>query len=153
MKTIASLLLGLALFFTVGCKSPALTKGVVRTSVATGVGFGVIQHPSAIPYLRAAAPVVCAAAHGTNISPAEVVAELAKSDAEKLKTQEGVLLINGALSLYMTLFDEYGDDLENMPLLQAYLEGTCEGIQLGLPPVIKEPAVIRNNFGLKPHVK
>lgn len=152
MKTIASVLLGLALLFTVGCKSPALTKGFVRTSVATGVGLQVLHEPKAIPYLRAAAPVVCSAAHGTNISPAEVVAALEASDASKLETPEARLIINGALSLYMTAFEEYGDDLQSRPLIVAILEGTCEGILLGLPPPtsISKANVLYIN---KPHVK
>lgn len=149
-KLVTPLLLGFLML--TGCKSPTVTKGVVRTTVATGVGFGVLKSPTAIPYLRASAPVVCSAAHGTNIAPVEVIAALEGSDARFLKTPEGTLIMNGALSLYMTLFDEYGASIKNLPLLQSYLEGVCEGINLGLP-VTTQPAAIAEGNYVKPHVQ
>lgn len=137
-----------------GCSSPSVTKAFVRTSVSTGVAFGTLKEPAAIPFLRAAAPVVCSAANGTNVSPAEVVAALESSDATALKTPGGVILLNAALSLYMTLYEEFGKDVDNLPQLQAWLAGTCEGILLGLPPAGPAATVVTPESPVaKPHIK
>lgn len=143
------------LSFTVGCRSPGLTKTIVQTAVATGVGFGVLEEPNAIPYLRASAPVICSAAHGTNLSPAEVVEALESSPASKLKTPEAVLIMNGVIGIYTGIWETYGGDIDDRPFLQAGLEGACEGIKLGLPPSEAGEALkaFRASIVAKPHIK
>src|SRR2546423_1751861 len=133
--TLLAVCASIALVVT-GCKTtPQTTQAIVQSTVATGVMFGVQKAPDAIPYLRAAAPVICSAANGTNLSPNQVVAALESSQAAALKTPTATLIINGALSLYMVLWDQYGSEyVKNTPLLQSYLVGTCNGITEGLPP-------------------
>lgn len=140
------------MFGMVGCASPALSKGMVRTAVSTGVAFGVLKDPTAIPYLRAATPVICAAAANTNLSPAAVIAALEGSDATQFKTAEAVIIMNGALSIYSAVWAEYGGRVSNFPLLQAYLEGTCEGLTLGLPTTKVSPVIADGNW-VKPHIQ
>lgn len=152
MKTLIPLL-GLCLLIA-GCKSPGLTKATVQTAVSTSVAWGVLKEPRAIPYLKATVPVICSAAHGTNLSPAEVVAALEKSPAEKLKTPEGVIIINGVLGIYTAVFEAYGSDIDDQPFLQAGLDGACEGMKMALPP--DEPGLARArlaDFESRPHVK
>lgn len=157
MKTINSILLGLSLLFVAGCQSPGLTKSMVQTAVSTGVGFGVLKEPKAIPYLRASVPVICSAAHGTNLSPAEIVAALEGSDAELEKTPEGVIIMNGIIGIYTAIFEAYGDNVKDRPFLQAGLEGACEGLKLGLPPEPVEAKATAKAFKSvyegKPHIK
>lgn len=159
MKPIASTLLGLSLLLAAGCRSPGLTKSMVQTAVSTGVGFGVIKEPRAIPYLRAAVPVVCSAAAGTNLSPAQIVAALEKSSAEGLKTPEAVIIMNGVIGIYTAIFEAYGADIKDRPYLKAALEGTCEGMKLGLPTEaqsVKPGAVTKAfsiDFDVRPHIK
>lgn len=118
---------------TTGCKTPAMTQAIVQTTVATGVALGVQKSPQAVPYLKAATPVVCAAASGTNISPAEVVAAIEAANLDSLKTPEAVIIMNGALSLYMVIYDEYGTEAINQQAqLRAFLQGTCNGLNIGL---------------------
>ena len=119
--------------FVAGCKTPAVTQAIVQTTVATGVALGIQKSPEAIPYLWAAAPIVCSAASGTNISPAVVVAAIEAANIDTLKTPEAVIIMNGALSLYFVLYDQYGiEAVNNQELLKAYLQGTCNGLNLGL---------------------
>lgn len=153
MKTLIPLLL---LALTVGCKSPGLTKTMVQTAVATGVTFGVMKEPRAIPYLRASVPVICSAAHGTNLNPAEIVAALENSPAGGLKTPQSILIMNGIIGIYTGVYEAYGQDIDDRPFLQAALDGTCEGLKQGLPPEGAGPEavkVFRVNAEAKPHIK
>jgi len=113
-----------------------MSKALFVTTVSTGVAFGVEKYPQATPYLKVAAPIICAAGNSTNVSPADVVAALNNSPAANaIATPEGKLILNGALVLYISLFDSYGSDyIKNTPQLQQYLQWTCESIELGLPP-------------------
>ncbi len=119
-----------------GCKNPAVTRTVVSTLVSTGVAVGVSQKPDAVPYLRAATPIVCASAANTNLNPAAVVAAIQSGTDPKLKTLSGVLLLNGALAIYTALWEQGAvDGLTDQVILQAWLWGVCDGLTLGLPLV------------------
>lgn len=135
---------------TTGCKTPAMTQAVVQTTVATGVAFGIQKSPQAIPYLKAATPIVCSAASGTNISPTEVISAIEAANIDGLKTPEAVIIMNGALSLYVVLYEEYGvDALKNQAQLKAYLQGTCNGLELGLTGRNAKD----RNLVLHPHIR
>lgn len=119
----------------VGCSSVGkLTPALVQQGVATGVSYGVVKYPTAIPYLKVAGAVICSAANGTNLAPAEVIAAVEASNAGALKTPEAVLILNGALTLYVGIWESYGADaLSEHAKLQLYLQATCSGIHDGLP--------------------
>jgi len=123
-----------------GCAStpPAVTQATVRTAVQLGVTFGVDQSPEAIPYLRYAAPVVCEAAKGTNVSPEFVIERLQNNaQAEQFKNPQAILIFNSAFGIYSGLYETYGaGGVQEQTWLRAWLTGTCEGMLLGLPPVI-----------------
>jgi hypothetical protein len=152
MKALA--LLALSALVLTGCKTanPAVTRTIVTATVSTVVAIGTIKNADAVPYLRAAAPVICAAAANTNLQPAEVVYALQASSANEFKTPIGVIVLNNALALYVTLFNEYGADwASNAPVLQSYLAGTCDGIMLGLPAPAARPRGVQKP--LSPHVE
>lgn len=155
MKTTKRILASIAIIaavstFATGCKTPAMTQAIVQTTVATGVAFGIQKSPQAIPYLKAATPIVCSAASGTNISPAEVISAIESANIDGLKTPEAVIIMNGALSLYVVLYEEYGiDAIKNQAQLKAYLQGTCNGLELGLTGRNAKD----RNLVLHPHIK
>lgn len=134
MKTIICLALS-ACLLTCGCSTITgkLTPPVVQQGVATGVSYSTAKYPTAIPYVRAAGEVICSAANGTNLSPAAVVAAVESSNATFLKTPEGVLILNSALTLYIGVWESYGAEaVNNAPVLKTYLQATCDGINQGL---------------------
>lgn len=143
----------------VGCSntSPKMTKGLYVATVSSGVAIGVDRYPKAVPYLRVAEPIICAAGNGTNVTPAEIVAALQNSPAANaVATPEGKLILNGALILYISLFDSYGTDWVNeQEQLKLYLGYTCEALALGLPPTNQNAHVasVLQARKLPPHIK
>lgn len=120
-----------------GCKSGPgiLSPSLVQQGVATGVSYSSAKYPQAVPFLRAAADVICSAANGTNLAPADVVAAIESSPSTAaLKTPEGTLIINSALMLYIGVWNSYGSNaLASAPQIQPYLKATCDGTTEGLP--------------------
>lgn len=107
---------------------------VVQQGVAAGVAYSAVKYPTAVPYLKAATPVVCAASEGNALSPEEVVAAIENTPlVTQLKTPEGVLILNGALVLYTGVWEGYGKDaVANSDSLREYLKATCLGMEQGL---------------------
>lgn len=134
MRNPTNLLMLLSVVVLCGCASnkPILSPALVQAGVSAAVGYGAAKYPQAVPYVRAAEPVICAASESTNLAPAEVV--LAIQQAGVLKTPESVLIVNSALLLYSGIYNAFGADAVNQnELLQAYLKATCYGIGQGLP--------------------
>lgn len=122
MKTFLSLL---ALTFAVGCSS--ITPSVVRLGVGTGVAYGVQKYPEALPEVKIAAEVICSAAHGTDISPTNIVAAIRLADPNI--STDATLIVNGALVLYIGVWNSYGASaVNNNPKIRPYLEATCDGL-------------------------
>jgi hypothetical protein len=135
MKTkLAPILLCIALAIALcGCASAKLDPSIVRLGVSTSVQVATLKYPTAVPYLRAATPVICESATGTNISPTEVILAIEKSSANLVKTPEGVLILNGALVLYTGIWNSYGaNTVANNATLRTFLGATCLGMQDGL---------------------
>lgn len=150
----------LAVALLTGCATAnkPLTKALYVTSVSTGVSFGADRYPTAVPYLRVAAPLLCAAAEGTNLAPAEVVELLQNSPAANaVATVQGKLILNGALSLYIALAESYGGGVTENETLREYLMWTCEAVNLGLPPLTPPAAIAARALdprrALPPHIK
>lgn len=119
-----------------GCTSTKqlITPAIVRQGVSALEGYSISKYPDTVPYLKAAAPVICSAANSTNLSPTQVINALEKSKANELKTPQGVLILNSLLVLYIGIWDAYGDDAVNRsPDLQSYLKATCDGMNDRLP--------------------
>jgi hypothetical protein len=128
---------GLACFGT-GCGTTgggsAMSPAVVRVGVATGVAYSAAKYTNAVPYIRAATPVICSVANGTNLAPGDVIRAVELSDATALKTPEGVLILNAAMLLYTGVWQSYGSNaVANAPTLKLYLQATCDGLHDGLP--------------------
>lgn len=134
-KLFLTTILPLAGLLATGCTAVTgkLTPSVVQQGTSAGVSYSTAKYPTAIPYVRAAGEVICSAANGTNISPAVIVAAVENSNAAFLKTPEGVLILNSALTLYIGVWESYGAEaVDNAPALKTYLQATCNGIQQGL---------------------
>ncbi len=115
---------------------------MVQIAVETGTAFGVQKAPQAVPYLRVAAPIICAAAAATNIQPAQVVYALESSGLLNSTNVEAVLIANAALAIYDTVFTSFGTNwVANQPALQSYLQAICMGIELGLPSSVAMPSL------------
>ena len=146
MKKILLIIIGVAaLLATTGCNTikQNITPAVVQQGVATVVSAAVNKYPTAIPYLQAAAPIICMSANGTNFDPAVVVSALESAPAlQSLKTGETPLIINSVLMLYIGLYDSYvGNSVTNNPAIQSYLIATCNGLNQGLSGLTKVPAL------------
>jgi hypothetical protein len=133
MKTLFLSLVLAAL--TVGCSSVRISPNLVRQGVATGVRYSVTKFPQAIPGVRVGETVICAAANGTNLNPATVVAQI--NAAAGPLSNESVLILNSSLILYIGLWESYGSNaVSNDAILKSYLMATCQGIDDGLPPTM-----------------
>ena len=121
--------------FTTGCTStntsgPTIAALVLQEGVATGASYALTQYTNAVPFIEAATPIICSAANGTNFDPAFVVNEIDNSpQASSLKTPEGALILNSALTLYIAVWDSYGASaVTNSANMQLYLTATCNGL-------------------------
>lgn len=132
-KALLSLALIPALF---GCSTGGnnnLAPSLVRVGVATGVSYGALKYPKSVPGVRIAGEVICSAANGTNLSPASVIEAI--HAASPNISPETTLIVNGALVLYIGVWNSYGQSaVNNQPNLKLYLKATCDGINDGLLP-------------------
>lgn len=143
LRVFITLLSAVALLALAGCAGGKvnISPAIVQQGVATSVAYSVTKYPQALPYLRAAAPVICSAANSTNLSPAQVIAALESSNAALLKTPEAALIMNTALLLYIGVYESYGDNaLNNYPALRPYLQATCDGMNDGVSGKKIQPA-------------
>ena len=138
-----------------GCatQNKPLTAAVVRATVSTGALFGIEQDPSVVPYLRAAAPVICDAAGQGKLNPADVVASLQSTGVDQLKTPAGVAIINSSLAIYEAVYSAYGTNVQ-ASVVQPYLEGVCLGLNDALPQMTASGVVKANRpVMLPPHIQ
>ncbi len=146
IKTIVLSIVATSLLALTGCTSINISPSVVQQGVATGVKYSVSKYPTSRPYLTAATPVICSVANSTNLVPSEVITAIENSDANKLKTPEGVLILNSALTLYISIWNSYGSNaVNNATALQPYLKATCNGLNDGLHTVtFASPSTLKN---------
>jgi hypothetical protein len=133
MKNILSFL-ALAVFVA-GCttQNPTGTRAIVTIIVRDGATFGISRSPAAVPYLKAAAPVVCAVANSTNLTPESLVAAL--DGIPVAKSPEAGLIIDGVVAVYDGYFEQYADNwVKNQATLQSVLLGCCDGLNQALAP-------------------
>lgn len=139
ISIILMLLLPLVLTSCVSFPGPtsAITKTFVKNGVSLAVGYGIQQSPEAIPYLRDyAAPVICEASRGTNNNPDWVITVLEENaQAQAALNPQAALIFNTLFAIYQGVYQTYGaEEVQNRAILQAGLEGACEGILERLPP-------------------
>lgn len=139
-----SCIIVLPMLFMAGCSS--LDPGVTRQGVSTLTRAGLLYNPKYEPAIRIAGEAICAAANGTNVSPAAVIAQIHASETKPLEPGEA-LLIDGILMVYTGVWNFLGaDQVANSPDLKLHLQATCEGIRDVLPApaaalVLPAPAV------------
>lgn len=122
-----------------------MTHAALTAAVTLGEQYGIESHPEVLPYLRAATPVVCAVAHGTNANPAAVVDALMASGLGT--NAEAKIIINGSLALLNIAVAGVGT---NQPEVTLYVLDLCNGMQAGLPP--PGPARAKRK-ALPPHLR
>lgn len=111
---------------------------LVELAVQAGTSYGIEQHPEAVPYLRAAAPVICTAADTGTVNPADVVAAIQAANLDALSTPDAKLILNAALVIYDAAFSQYSATEDMKP----YLKAVCNGLTLALPTATRIPARI-----------
>lgn len=142
--------LALAVFASGCANNRPMTKAVYTLAVSSGVQIGSDRYPEAVPYIRVANPIICAAASGTNVSPAAIVAAIQNSPvAEAAATPNGKMILNGALILYGALFETGGGAVDNAEARE-WLQWTCDAINLGLPPVASPATNTARSRALSP---
>lgn len=124
----------IALLAVTGCGTvkSVVTPAVVQSGVSTGVRFGVSKYPTAIPAVRIATEVICSAANGTNVSPAEIVAAIEKSSFENLKTPEAIFITQGIVNAYTIVWNSFASDAVSQSEALPYLQAVCNGGRDGL---------------------
>jgi len=142
---LAAVLAGVCLMF-VGCAgNPAMSHAAFTAAVTLGEQIGLETHPEATPHVRAAVPVVCAVANGTNVTPSEIVKALEAANVTNVTAR---LIINGSLSLLNVVVSGLStNDTE----IRLYGKDLCNGMQAGLPP--GNPALLKAAKPLPPHLR
>lgn len=148
MKKITKLAALLAVLVLTGCNTTnqtAMTHAAFTAAVTLGEQFALEQHPEAVPYVRAAVPVVCGVANGTNVSPQAIVSALEAAGVTDPTTK---LIINGSLALFNVVISGIAT---NQTEVRLYAVDLCNGMTSGLPPEKGAPA--RKRVLLAPHLK
>jgi len=124
-------LLMLGVLFLTGCQSPggqAMSHAAFTAAVTLGEQFALEQHPEAVPYVRAAVPVVCSVANGTNVSPQAIVSALEAANVTNATTK---LIVNSSLALFNVVISGIST---NQTEVKLYAQDLCNGMTAGLPP-------------------
>lgn len=156
MKKLSLLTLVALLVLTAGCKTPALTRAVVRTTTASTVTLAGLKDPSVVSYMRLAGPVICAAASTNGPSGDVVIGIEGATNGKTQKTGAAILVINSLLSLYDALSESEGS--KATPFLQGICDGIGDALAVLGPPmpvgtnVVSLPS-IRKTPKLPPHIK
>lgn len=127
MKKLIALSLLAAIITLTGCKTndnANVGPALLRLGVSTAAGYSLLKHPEAVAGVSVGASIICAAANGTNISPAQVVAAL---NAYGELTPEAVFVLNAAIGAYTLAFNGLSDT--NNATANPYLVATCGGLQ------------------------
>lgn len=110
-----------------GCKNTGGNANVgpalLRLGVSTAAGYAILQNPEAAPGVRAGAGIVCAYAHATNVSPAEIVAAI---NAYGELKPEAVFILNAAISAYSLTFNGLANT--NAATASPYAWALCDGL-------------------------
>ncbi len=115
-----------------GCKTPSgpVSHAAFTAAVTLGEQFALESHPEATPFVRVGAQAVCAAAAGTNVSPAAIVQAL---NVAGVTNATAKLIINSSLALFNVVIVAAGT---NQTEMRAYAQDLCTGMQAGLPPAL-----------------
>lgn len=132
---VASLTLALC-----GCKTSNQTTvgpALLRLGVSTSAGYAILKYPTAVPGVKVGAEVICAAAHGTNVSPAQIVADL---DAYGGRTPEATFILNSAISAYSLVYNSLSPTNSANPYTLAVCQGLEDALLLAPKPGMAKSA-------------
>ena len=150
--TMATIVCAIGLFFT-GCANPnqsAMSHAAFTAAVTLGEQFALEQHPEAVPYVRAAVPVVCSVANGTNVSAQAIVSALEAANVTNATTK---LIINSSLALFNVVISGISTNHSEVRL---YAIDLCNAMTAGLPASMGSPGRDRARgiySNLPPHLK
>ncbi len=116
-----------------GCQNPntrPMTHAAFTAAVTLGEQFALEQHPEATPYVRAAVPVVCGVANGTNVSPQAIVSALEAANVTNATTK---MIINSSLALFNVVISGLST---NQTEIRLYAVDLCNGMTAGLPSAV-----------------
>jgi len=133
-------LLSVSIMFLAGCTNPggqAMSHAAFTAAVTLGEQFALEQHPEAVPYVRAAVPVVCSVANGTNVSPQAIVSALEAANVTNATTK---LIINSSLALFNVVISGVST---NQTEIRLYAQNLCYGMTAGLPSTLSEKKSVR----------
>lgn len=133
----------------VGCQSPnarPMSHALFTAAVTLGEQFALEQHPEAVPYVRAAVPVICGVAHGTNVSPQAIVSALEAANVTNATTR---MIINSSLALFNVVISGIST---NQSEVRLYAQDLCNGLTAGLP-LGSAGAERRRLMRLPPHLR
>lgn len=154
MKIIYSMLAAVVLtLIASGCAvtnpNAPMTHAAFSAAVTLGERFILEAHPEAVPHVRIATAVICSAATGSNVQPAQIVAALTEAGITNAHAKD---VINVGIALYNVVFASYGADwVNNQPTLKLYMQDLCNGLTAGLPP--ESQALARKQLPLPPHLR
>lgn len=115
---------------------PEMTSDAIRIAVAAAVPFAIEKDTNSIPYLRAAAIVLNAAADAGNYDPAQLQASLDHISVKELRSAEARAGINAAFAIYRAYAGKAVDaKLSQDVWVKPVLKALADGISAGLPPV------------------
>jgi hypothetical protein len=146
MKKLLCLIPIIALALCAGCSTtkPIVTPALIQSGVSTAVRYGTTKYPTSIPAVRVATEVICSAANGTNVSPAEIVAAIESSNFESLKTPEAIFITQSIITIYTGAWNAFGSDVDAASEIKPYLQAVCNGGVEGLAPVsISRVAIVQ----------
>lgn len=125
LTSVAAIVLAVTL---VGCKnSSPLVYSLTTQNI---VSYGLRNSPNTAGYLRDVQPVVCAAANGTNLTPAQIVTAIQSSGIDD--SAEGKLIMNSVLIVFISAYDGLGANT-NASAVQPYAQAIfCDGFEWGL---------------------
>jgi hypothetical protein len=125
-----------------GCSttSTVITPATVQTATTLSVEGALIAEPKALPEVKIAGAVICAAAAGTNVSPAAVVADL--QAAGLTNNTADTLIVNGVLLIYETAYNSLVNPADQASA-QPYLQAVCNGINAAIPASVAKRALLK----------
>lgn len=106
-----------------GCQSPNLGPALLRSGVGVAAGFSILRYPDAAPGVKVGAEVICASAHHTNLSPAQITADL---DAYGGRTKEATFILNSAINTYSLVYNSLSST--NPAVVSPYVFALCDGL-------------------------
>ena len=126
-----------------GCASTqtVITPATIQTATTLSVEGALIAEPDALPEVKIAGSVICAAAASTNVSPEAVVADLQAAGLTN-NAAEYTLIVNGVLLIYETAYNSLVNPADQATA-QPYLQAVCNGINAAIPASAARRALLK----------